>query len=318
MEHIDIHSMDVRQFQLNPNIQYIISRLQHGLNIKYNFDGKTQYSEKDFNLIFPDSFGSARRKPVTEEFQKYGETIFYPILKTLIFGKEGWKNIEKHSMTTKINTIKYSEDTDYYGKNIYHMHLDNKIGMPNLKDKTQIQKIRVIFSIVPESIDNGNDTENTNYQSTVYLKSQPIPGFFKQDKFHEYMGKRYDVLQDTLRPLYIIPDNEVCRAKPGEILVHYSHPGYPIHAEANPCPDRTLYAFDFQDIPGTRIPTKYIVDCMQVLESPSDEYNKRLEDTVEIAKHILIYPNNQITFDNADKCGVGRKLIKEFMTMCIK
>lgn len=47
-----------------------------------------------------------------------------------------------------------------------------------------------------------------------------------------------------------VADRELYRAKPGEVLVHTSHPGQPIHAETNPCPDgRGLYVLDWSDIP---------------------------------------------------------------------
>ena len=48
--------------------------------------------------------------------------------------------------------------------------------------------------------------------------------------------------------MYEVQDDELYRARPGELCVHQSHPGMPIHAETNPCPDgRVLYVLDWTD-----------------------------------------------------------------------
>ena len=44
-------------------------------------------------------------------------------------------------------------------------------------------------------------------------------------------------------------DEELYRAPPGEVLLHHSHPGRPVHAETNPCPEgRGLYVLDWTDL----------------------------------------------------------------------
>ena len=89
------------------------------------------------------------------------------------------------------------------------------------------------------------------------------------------------VSQGRERPLYRVDDAELYRARPGEVLVHRSHPGAPIHAETNPCPDgRCLYVLDWSDLrrvtykpngkvdrvlPCARMPTDELLGLMRVL-----------------------------------------------------
>jgi len=90
-----------------------------------------------------------------------------------------------------------------------------------------------------------------------------------------------------------VGDDELYRAPPGQVCVHRSHPGRPIHAETNPCPPRRcLHVLDWEDrrnlvyrdsaaaprkggpkvervLPCTRMPTAAILDLMRVLSDAS-------------------------------------------------
>jgi hypothetical protein len=229
----------------------------------------------------------------------------------MVFGKSGWNEIKNHIVTLKVNTINISENASYYGLEEYHMHLDGNIGIPDDKNNMQDQMIRLLFSIVPASFEEidgryyiKNDPE---YDSTVYLKKQPVKGFPNQKAFHEYMGSRYSSSLNVGRPIYQIPDTDVRRAPPGEVNIHLTHPATAIHAEPNPCPtNRLLFVFDFKNIvtltykktlskntkshnkitgvlPRIDIPIRRIVDLMKVLENPqSDEFKNRIREVTEV------------------------------------
>ena len=149
------------------------------------------------------------------------------------------------------------------------------------------------------------------WDSTVYLKWQPPSGFHGQNAFHEYMTRRFPEVglsKGRERPLYAVADDELYRAKPGEICIHRSHPGVPIHAETNPCPEgRCLYVLDWADLrnlthkpngkvdkvlPSTRMPTSAILSQMRVLADEdgdgeggggmsSDEVEKRSSTSLD-------------------------------------
>ena len=76
------------------------------------------------------------------------------------------------------------------------------------------------------------------------------------------------------------------------MLVHDSHVSdreegcQIIHAEANPCPDRYLYVFDFYNIcfegqkgkKSEDVPQELILEQMKALSSVGDACQKRLQD----------------------------------------
>jgi hypothetical protein len=96
---------------------------------------------------------------------------------------------------------------------------------------------------------------------------------------------------DRERPLYAVDDSELYRAMPGEVCVHRSHPGAPIHAETNPCPEgRCLYVLDWADLrnlthkpngkvdrvlPSTRMPTATILRQLRALVDEEDGHSAR-------------------------------------------
>lgn len=229
-----------------------------------------------------------------------------------MFGKSGWNEIKSHIVTLKVNTINISENASYYGLEEYHMHLDGNIGIPDDKNHMQDQMIRLLFSIVPaafDEIDGRHYIKNgREYDSTVYLKKQPVKGFPNQKAFHEYMGTRYASTLNVGRPIYSIPDTDVRRAPPGEVNIHLTHPATAIHAEPNPCPtNRLLFVFDFKNIvtlmyktlsknnknnnknkisgvlPRIDIPIRRIVELMKTLEDPqSNDFKNRIKEVTEV------------------------------------
>jgi hypothetical protein len=62
---------------------------QELLSIVVDYLGGQHGSEGGFNLIFPASFGSARRIPVTEKFQQLGEAVVWPALTAFLFAEIG-------------------------------------------------------------------------------------------------------------------------------------------------------------------------------------------------------------------------------------
>eukprot|EP00041_Stephanoeca_diplocostata_P014436 m.262016 g.262016 ORF g.262016 m.262016 type:complete len:398 (+) comp19697_c0_seq38:699-1892(+) len=282
------------------------------------------------------------------------------------------------------------------GENIFHMHLDGRIGKLQPKNKMERHSSRFLFSIVPEQLgdgacfrslehssdnaaasanvptedDNGHvcnsvahegdhnatsqtstrvgvcstsrpstevtraapDSNNHNntgsedpsscvttipiskgvrngYGCTVYPIWQPIGGFHNNNEFHAYMKQRYPERALALglpRPLYEIPEHLLYRAQPGEVLVHKSHaePGLPqpIHAEANPCPDRYLYVLDFYNIinrsedrllPSSEVPEARILEQMGALsDATSARYAQRLLDVRVLGETLLDMADN--------------------------
>jgi hypothetical protein len=61
------------KFSLSPEIQYLIHCMEIiFLKIPYNKFGKNEKSWDDYNIVFPCTFGSDRRKPVTDIFTLVG------------------------------------------------------------------------------------------------------------------------------------------------------------------------------------------------------------------------------------------------------
>lgn len=261
-----------------PKTQKLIASLTDNLVTKpYNAWGKNDQSWDDYTIVFPHSFGSARRKKIKSAFQLYTEAVFFPVIVNILFGENMKDVIKTHLMSFKVSTIIVGMDADYYGagKDIYHMHLDNKVGTIQPKNKSQKRKYRMVFSIpLPETPEDS--------EWTVYLKNQRKKPFDSQRDFHGYMKSRYvdwGTTNGKSRPLYSIPDSDVFRAKGGEVFVHPSHvsnaSGFcqPIHSEPNPCPPRILFTIDFQDVvvktgkkySVTRVPIEAIKKAVSVI-----------------------------------------------------
>ena len=237
--------------------------------------GRVDADSTRFNIVFPSTFGSDRRKPVTAEFQQFCETVYWPLVSVFLFGRAGWSSLRRHLTSFKVNTLRISEDEFYYGLPIYHFHLDHKIGQPAPKDECQLNTCRMIFSIVPAALEAGAAPE---HDSTVYLRRQPPHGFTKQEALHTYLKTRFPEVPGP-RPAAAALRGErrraLWRAPPGEVLLHHSHPGRPVHAEKNPIQGRGLYVLDWTDLrnaapdgarrPATRMPMGEILKQLRVL-----------------------------------------------------
>ena len=73
-------------------------------------------------------------------------------MNALLFGRDGWEEVRPHLTAFKINTLQISENEFYYGQDIYHFHLDHKIGKLEPKDENQKRTKRMIFSTVPAAL----------------------------------------------------------------------------------------------------------------------------------------------------------------------
>lgn len=311
--HLSYDKAGIRQLQLSPTAQRLLHIIRFPLiDNPYLLFGMTEESSEQYTVVMPGEFKSDRRKPITELFQIYCDDIVEPVIMTMVFGKIGWAELRKHIVTLKVNTINISENAPYYNLEEYHMHLDGNIGIPDTKDNMQEQMIRMLFSVVPNAFEEINGKyyikPDSEHDSTVYLKKQPVKGFKNQKAFHEYMSTRYDFTLNVGRPIYQIPDKDVRRAPPGEVNIHLTHPATAIHAEPNPCPtNRCLFVFDFKNIvtltyktlsknnknnnklkisgvlPRIDIPIQRIVELMKILEDPdTDEFKNRIKEVVEV------------------------------------
>lgn len=244
--------------RITPNVQKVIALLTDVLVTKpYEKWGKVAGSWDNYTIVFPASFGSDRRKAISSDFQKYTESVYYPLMIKLLFGENMYRSIKQYIISFKVSTIAVSKDTDYYGenKNIYHMHLDNKVGIVQHNNKCQQRKYRIVFSI-PRKGTRVAEANGTDLGWTVYLKNQRKQPLKSQSEFHRYMRSRYQDLgteNGKTRPLYLIPKSDIFKAKAGEVWIHPSHipeaasTCQPIYAEPNPCPPRILITIDLGD-----------------------------------------------------------------------
>ena len=211
---------------LSPVAQAILCALtEHLLEAPYLEFGRPASvpTAERFNIVFPSSFGSDRRKPVTPECQEFCEAVYWPLLNALLFGTSGWEAVRPHLTSLKLNTLRISEDEFYYNQPIYHFHLDHKIGRLEPKNEMQQRTMRMIFSTVPAAltgIDAGDaaaagarvaQDPDPRHDSTVYLKHQPACGFHHNDELHQYLQRRFPergLACGRERPLY-----EVCAAR---------------------------------------------------------------------------------------------------------
>lgn len=305
-------------FRLCPYAQWVIVRLQQiMLDVPYFAFGFTQGSSiRGYNVVFPSTFGSARRKPVSRRFQMFSETYFWPIIRVLLFGNAMQDKLKTYMSSHKINTLVISGDEDHYGKGIYHMHLDHSIGRRNMRDMMQRQMFRILFSTVPSAV-SQNDSffvqhDCPEHDSTVYLKMQPTDGIRSVSDMHSWLQERYEecgISRNKLRPLYAVPTDDIVRAKPGEVFVHASHgyghvgAGYPIHAEANPCPlGRCYNAIDLTDVihllrrpngnvrgalPPNRVPLADVMHHMGVTSRP-DAFVTRMDEAIVMLRATIV------------------------------
>lgn len=205
-----------------------------------------------YNVVFPSTFGSARRKPVRPRFQAFAEDEFWPLAQTLLFGEEGWINaVQPFLLAHKVNTLAIGEDEDYYGEPIFHLHVDGRVGRRDERDAMQRRRYRLLTSLVPRSC------PAEERRSTVYLREQPDGGVASTDAMHRWAASRFEecgLSRGKRRPLYRVPLSQIVRAVPGDVHLHASHghgtinSAYPVHAEANPCPPgRAYHAIDLDD-----------------------------------------------------------------------
>lgn len=231
---------EVFPFRLSDKCQSRLLFYVDLLKRAYNKYGRIDKGLDDFNLIVPSTFGSDRRIPVSKDFQVLGERVVIPLLCKYLFGEQGWLEIEPFLRTLKINMIPYGKEYFYYNTDAYHFHVDNKPGRFYPNDIGQIRRVRILFTVVPKTA--------AQVLSTVYLKDQPKEGFHRQKDFHAWMQERFEFVSCGGRPIYSATPDQVFRIGPGAVAVHKSHPGYPIHAEPNPCPEgRAVFMFDFED-----------------------------------------------------------------------
>lgn len=285
----DLFALRVRRFRMCARAQQTLIALEvHVLQAAYRAFGAVRDDDASraspaefFNVVMPASFGSARRKPVTCAFQRFCDDHYMPLLTTFLFGAR-YDRFAAHLFALKVSTLPIGADECYYGRPIYHMHLDHRIGTPTPKDKTQVKSARVLFSTVRD--DDRKPVANAG--TTVYLRRQPSRGFARQADFHRYMADTYPErghAQGLKRPLYEVREGD------------QSHPGVPIHAEANPCPQgRCLYVIDVRDdvqlssggrfARRTDLPLDEMIVAMAVLDDEdSDAFRARVRQLREAA-----------------------------------
>jgi hypothetical protein len=252
----------------------------------------------EYSLVIPSTFGSARRKPVHQKFQEYCEEIYFPIITSLYFGIEGWAVIKDHLSSFKINTMTMI----HLVPDVYHMHLDAKIGEYMPKNKAQKHVTRILTSFVPLA------TKLPKCRNllgcTVYPKIQPDKPFLNNKMYHKYMCSMYDeegLSQNKPRPLYKIEPHDTVRLLSGEVAVHPSHTvdtAQPIHSEPNPNPIGGRYAliWDFVNIivnngknkiDNYPIPLNKILTEMNVLETENSDRIHEMLDTIAISSETI-------------------------------
>jgi hypothetical protein len=105
-------------------------------------------------------------------------------------------DIAKHVSQFKLCTIKVCEsDTAFHGDNVFHMHIDGKIGVLEDRNFAQQHMSRMLFSIVTDTLagggEGGVDTAKPEYGTTCYPVWQPRTGFHSNQDFHRYMQETY-------------------------------------------------------------------------------------------------------------------------------
>ena len=294
-DHVDLDSLDVRQFVLLPPAQALLCAMQHALlEAPYIDFGRVDADSTRFNIVFPSTFGSDRRKPVTAEFQPFCETVYWPLVSVFLFGRAGWSSLRRHLTSFKVNTLRISEDEFYYGLPIYHFHLDHKIGQPAPKDECQLNTCRMIFSIVPAALEAGAAPE---HDSTVYLRRQPPHGFTKQEALHTYLKTRYPevgLARGRQRHSTRLPTTS-CTARPARCSSTI-RTGRPAARQTRPEGRGLLDWTDLRNAapdgarrPATRMPMVEILTQLRVLaaDPKGEAYRARLGETLECGAELL-------------------------------
>jgi len=306
-----LEEMDVRKLMMDASAQALLYALQRTLvDTPYRQWGRTPDSWEGYTMMFRNYAPSKdERKPVVDRFHRFCEEVYCPLLWTLLFGSAGWAAFRPHWAQFKSCTIKVCESGMAYGDNIFHMHIDGKIGLLEPRNHTQRHMTRLLFSIVTD-VGAGRvplvaaAADPRAYGVTNYPVWQPRRGFASNHAFHVYMQAYYleRGLENTglPRPHYEIPESLLYRACSGEVLMHRTHSDtaygcQPIHSEPNPCPDRHLYVFDWNNIPGSgpgkpsvEVPEVEIAAAMSPLgDASSPAYAARLEDTAALARDLL-------------------------------
>eukprot|EP00041_Stephanoeca_diplocostata_P014431 m.261669 g.261669 ORF g.261669 m.261669 type:complete len:307 (+) comp19697_c0_seq12:283-1203(+) len=208
--HIHFSELNISKFKLAEAAQRVLVKIQyHLLDCQYAAFGKTAGSWARYNIVFPSTFGSDRRKPVTENFQRYCDDMYCPIVYALLFGADVWKaELSMHLSSFKTNTIKVCESTAFHGmssiqvvqlagvfellfafpsvyvgsfdfrtagENIFHMHLDGRIGKLQPKNKMERHSSRFLFSIVPEQLGDGACFRSLEHSSDNAAASANVP-----------------------------------------------------------------------------------------------------------------------------------------------
>ncbi len=313
--HMHYTEMPFSKFFMDFAVQRALYKMQVRLvDEQYERFGKTDGSWKRYTLMFRNGWSPGdKRKPVTEAFHRYCEEVYCPIMFAALFGRDGWeRHVKQHWSTFKSCTIKVCEGgTSFYGKNIFHMHIDGKIGLLQKKNHSQRRMNRLLFSIVTDALKDESNASSRKYGCTDYPVWQPRKGFKSNHDFHKYMQTWYRECgldnSGLPRPHYEIPEDLIYRARSGEVLLHFTHtearPGQrgpqAIHSEPNPCPDRHLFVFDFVNLvrkdpsgkgylPSVDVPEDKIIELMRPLEtSTSLAFRRRMADVSATAKALL-------------------------------
>jgi hypothetical protein len=308
--HVKLEELPVQKFFIDPLIQKILYKLQVDVVDKaYNSFGKTEGSWDGYTLMFRSGWSPGDcRKPITKIFQNYCEEVYCPLIFCFLFGARGWEELKEHWTSFKSCTIKVCDsDTNFLGDNIFHMHIDGKIGWKQKNNHTQKCMSRLLFSIVTDTLKEGVDSTLGEYGTTVYPIWQPSRGFRSNQQFHAYMQSRYEECglgnSGLPRPHYVMPEDLVYRAQSGEVLYHFSHAGegtgpQAIHSEPNPCPDRHLYVFDWKNLlrkdengknlPSVEIPEDTIIQHLEVLSTfGTQQLKERFDDVITRAGELM-------------------------------
>ena len=140
-EHLHLDELGASKFVIAPAAQKLLVKLQQRLlDSPYEAFGRVEGSWQQYNIVFPSTFGSDRRKPVSARLMAYAEAVYCPIMYVLLFGIQGWQAIRKHLLSFKANTIKVDFHPELFetpegagdaggSANIFHMHLDGRIGI---------------------------------------------------------------------------------------------------------------------------------------------------------------------------------------------
>mmetsp|Transcript_2724 Transcript_2724/g.3347 ORF Transcript_2724/g.3347 Transcript_2724/m.3347 type:complete len:402 (-) Transcript_2724:60-1265(-) len=327
--HVPLDELPITHFHIHHKVQQMIYKIQSILvDQPYNTFGKVEGSWDNYTLMFRNGWSSVGdlRKPVASNFQQYCEDIYVPIMCCMLFGK-GWEDIKQHWGSFKSCTIKVCEgDQNFLGDNVFHMHIDGKVGLLQERNYSQRHMSRLLFSIVTDVLEDEDAATAEGNGTTVYPIWQPKRGFSSNQAFHKYMQSKYHECglknSGLPRPHYRIPEELVYRAVSGEVLFHFTHSSekngkgpQAIHSEPNPCPDRHLFVFDWNNIvqkdesgkylPSTEVPESEIIGHMLALSAcDTAEYQERLQNVKNKANELL---------SQAEKYPGGAEIIAEMM-----